>query len=177
MPSWLSDTLVILGLFTALTGTLLNDSLGERIVDNWTKFWLFIMIIAASIEMYGILPMYSSFVMIPVLTLAKYIEGLVAIRFYQKLFYFYKHQSIAPTQSVSISSKIIITLLLFFTILMIGWLLILAILLGYLELGFEKQIQLYWTLATVVISIVGLSMKFWTLEDDFGFLFSLVVFS
>ncbi|MFB6225334.1 MAG: hypothetical protein ABEI13_02660 [Candidatus Paceibacteria bacterium] len=166
-PPWLGITLILAGIAALLIHIPFAI---EYDVHEWNWDDLGILykagygVIVAGIVMIfrGIYLKYPDFMIVPVLLLAKYLEGITAVRFYQKAAYIIRNRTLPSQHIISFKSRIGLELLSIFIFLISGWIIIL--------LTVTEQFRAYWTISTAIISLSGLLVKFSPLQKELSIL-------
>ncbi|EMA30981.1 hypothetical protein C444_08680 [Haloarcula japonica DSM 6131] len=104
-------------------------------------------------------------VVVGIILLGLFMQGAVAVNFYRKVYDFVSNGSLPS--SGGFRRKIIAHLLILFLLLIALWTIIYFIIWGNLDLGIQDTVRLYWTIATVIISVLGLSTRFWFMQRGF----------
>lgn len=162
VPKWLSLVLLVSGLFLLIIGYL-EVFYQEETRDMTT---VGIILIATGLSLIA----FQSHVLTPfyhilVLTmLAKWIEGVSAIRFYQKLASFLDNKQ--WPRSITLKETVTFKLASLFAFVIGGWAIVLILVTGPFLNSIQYDIALVWTLMTLSISFIGLSYKFWAIRSD-----------
>jgi len=104
-------------------------------------------------------------VVVGIILLGSFMQGAVAINFYRKVYDFVSNGSF-PSGG-GFKRKIAGHLLILFLLLVTLWGMVYFTVWGGLDIGIRETVRLYWTVATVIISVVGLSTRFWFMQSGF----------
>lgn len=170
VPIWLGRVLALLGIALLILGMSINDlktnSIRRRPI-RVTVHMTAVSIFGASFT-YAAYQTNAALTTIFVLMTARYMEGLVAIRLYQKVVYVLRNRSLPNTADLSLNRRLLLHFLGYFLLLVLGWGIVFAVLWGPIDVGIGWTIRFYWTLGVMVMSILGLTIKFWAASDNIG---------
>ena len=122
------------------------------------------------------LGLYQAYIEAPVIMVTvfggfgRYIEGLAVVRLYQKIEYMLREQSY-PSGHGGLRTKLLFKLAAVFIVIATGWVIVFLMLFGDLDLSYEYALTLFWTLATVILSSVGLYVKIWSAHEALNSIF------
>jgi len=164
VPPWLAVSLVLGGIgLVVLSRFLFEDT------DTPTEhIGLIIAVIGVFVYFYGGYKKFPDVTMGIILFFAAYVEGLSAVRFWQKVTSLVKTRDVGVVRTGTLSRRIVSILLTIMMVILIFWVLVALIIWGPIELQAEYTVRLFWTLVTVVASILGLSAKYWSMTEDLG---------
>ncbi len=115
---------------------------------------------------YGTLLDYGYVTAILATVVARYVEGLAAVRLYQKVSYVLRERRYPGAYTPSVGDRARLALLALFAVIIAGWVGIAVVVWGPVAVDGERTLRLLWTLATVVLSVLGLSIRFLSLTDE-----------
>jgi hypothetical protein len=125
--------------------------------------WLAVsgVVLGGLLFMYGVAQMDVTPMMIGVVLIAGYIEGMSSLRIYQKLRYSFRRRVLPGSAStvVSLSTRAILGALGVYVLVAGVWVALFLVVWGPIEVGLTRTVQFYWALVTVVISSIGLWVK------------------
>lgn len=160
VPDWLSIALMFVGFFTTMAGYPATFSgFGKREMRTSGVVLIGFGVAVISLE---ILQRVPWLLVVSLLVFTRWIEGAAAIRFFQRANQYFRTDR---SGGKSWTQRILYYLLLAFIVIMGGWMAIFIFLRGpiFNTLSFDLAVVL--TFVTVVISILGLSWKFWSVRD------------
>ena len=117
--------------------------------------------LGGTLFMYGVTRMDVTPMMIGVVLIAGYIEGLSSFRIYQKLLYSVRSQSLPGSAASvpSLSTRAVAGAVGLYALVAGLWIALFLLVWGPIDAGLGTTIQFYWTGATVVLSSLGLWLK------------------
>jgi hypothetical protein len=125
--------------------------------------WLAVsgVVLGGILFMYGIAQMNVTPMMVGVVLIAGYIEGVSSLRIYQKLRYSYRRRSLPGSAStvVSLSTRALLGAVAVYVLVAGVWVALFLVVWGPVDVGLTRTVQFYWALVTVVLSSVGLWVK------------------
>lgn len=171
-PDWLGETLVILAVGILLAEFLFRYSEGDFAPAHKYQLrryigWLLFAVGGAAFMKAGF-EIGSTFTIISTLVVARFMEGIIAVRFYQKLTHIVTYSGFLNTADIQSVRRYLIGFTIYFFVLIAGWIVVMASLAGIINIGSERILHLYWTTVIAVISIITLTSKFWASKQDFG---------
>lgn len=163
LPSWLSVALVSSGYLIVLIAIISSGT-----DDTWVRrVGITGVGIGAIMYMYGAVKINLDPMMIGIILIAKYIEGLSLMRVFQKFQYSIRKRALPSTASkvTGIPTRLLYFFATVFFLVLAGWITVFAVVWGPIETNIGTGLLLYWTLATVVVTGVGLLVKFRGVEE------------
>jgi hypothetical protein len=164
VPPWLGIVLMSIGVLSLQARVYENEYRNDNdlyeddplSIITWIGFF-----IAAG----GLVAMvYEAYLRIPVImttifiSVGRYIEGVAAVRFCQKISDAFHIRSLSSGHG-GLRLKLMFILATVFAVIAAGWIIIFLMLWGPLEVSYEYALTLFWTIATVIISSIGLLAK------------------
>ncbi|WP_276271943.1 hypothetical protein [Haloarcula litorea] len=166
-PPWLAIVLVTVGSVLVTWGLPFVDPDSEFAVEAPKGvFGALVLGIGTGLTIWGARGTASfNTVVVGIILLGSFMQGAVAVNFYRKVYNFVTNGSL-PSGG-GFKRKIAGQLLILFLLLVSLWGVIYLTIWGGLDLGIQDTVRLYWTVATVIISVVGLSTRFWFMQSGF----------
>jgi hypothetical protein len=157
LPAWLATAIVAAGVTVALVSLFADGA-----DDEWIRRIAVVGVgLGGALLVVGTRRLDAAPMMVGVVLVGKYIEGLTLMRTYQKLSYAVRTRSL-PSTAAGVSglrSRVTYTVVLVFLLAAAAWVSVWAVVWGPVETSLAPAIRLYWTLATVVVAVVALYVK------------------
>jgi len=156
-PAWVGVAVVTAGVIVAVATIVAAGGESRRLQ------WLAAsgVTLGGGLFMYGVAQIDVTPMMIGVVLIAGYIEGLSSLRIYQKLLYSYRRRSLPGSASsvLSLSSRAIAGAVGVYVLVAGAWIAVFSLVWGPIQADIATTVQFYWALVTVVVSTVGLWVK------------------
>lgn len=162
VPEWLGPLLMASGIFYLIIGYFETSILQTELSASPVA-----LVMMATGLMLLFVQSYLSLgpiVIVILLAFTRWIEGVAAVRFYQKVAYVLRHRDLPHTGTLT--DRVALKLLMLFTVIMGGWAVLLVLTRGPFIRSLTYDLALVWTLVSATISILGMSLKFLSIRDQ-----------
>lgn len=127
--------------------------------------------IGSVVGMYNFYTEYLFLFIAGITVFAKYIEGLAAVRLYQKALYVLRERDLDYRSPFSLPKRILLQVSVIFAIVVFFLSTVFLVATGYIQLSFGRFIAVLWVFATICYTTLGVTLRFKIVGEEFNALF------